>query len=341
MKLDHTAVINWASEAVLKHGRQMSKAFCDKFDVTRTTAAKALKRLVAEGWLESSGGTRPVYSPGKNRQIVHTYNLPGIEEDVIWRNDFGPYFDLPENIANIAYHGFTEMVNNANDHSQGKAVSVLMRQEGHALSIVVWDDGIGIFKKITDAMGLPDPRLALLELSKGKFTTDPANHSGEGVFFTSRMFDHFEIDANNLQYEHNINKGADVIFEMPAQTGGTMVGMYIPLNSKRTPKEVFDDFSGADGDYGFDQTVVPVRLARIGKENLVSRSQAKRLVARFEGFKTVVLDFTEVPEIGQAFADEVFRVFANSHPHVELIPVKANSNVQQMINRALAVAGSA
>ena len=40
-----------------------------------------------------------------------------------------------------------------------------------------------------------DKRQALFELSKGKFTTDPSRHSGEGVFFTSRMFDDFEIDG--------------------------------------------------------------------------------------------------------------------------------------------------
>ena len=33
------------------------------------------------------------------------------------------------------------------------------------------------------------------ELPKsGKLTTDPDNHTGEGIFFTSRVFDEFEID---------------------------------------------------------------------------------------------------------------------------------------------------
>ncbi len=35
---------------------------------------------------------------------------------------------------------------------------------------------------------------------------------------------------------------------------------------------------------------------------------------RFERFQTVVLDFTGVEEIGQDFADEVFRVFQRAHP---------------------------
>jgi hypothetical protein len=55
---------------------------------------------------------------------------------------------------------------------------------------------------------------------------------------------------------------------------------------------------------------------------------------RIERFKTVVLDFASVSSIGQAFADEVFRVFANAHPGVELVPVHAVPVVQQMIRRA-------
>jgi len=54
---------------------------------------------------------------------------------------------------------------------------------------------------------------------------------------------------------------------------------------------------------------VPVKLAQYGNDKLVSRSQAKRLLARVELFKVVMLDFTNVPTIGQAFADEIFRVF--------------------------------
>jgi hypothetical protein len=41
-----------------------------------------------------------------------------------------------------------------------------------------------------------------------------------------------------------------------------------------------------------------------------------------------------VTSIGQAFADEVFRVFARDHPDVVLVPMHAVPAVQQMIRRA-------
>ncbi len=48
-------------------------------------------------------------------------------------------------------------------------------------------------------------------------------------------------------------------------------------------------------------------------------------------FRTVLLDFSGVKIIGQGFADELFRVFASAHPHIDLIPVRANTDVQMMI----------
>ena len=48
----------------------------------------------------------------------------------------------------------------------------------------------------------------------------------------------------------------------------------------------------------------------------------------------MVLDFEGIATIGQAFADEVFRVFAQAHPGVELVATHAVSDVQQMIRRA-------
>ncbi len=103
----------------------------------------------------------------------------------------------------------------------------------------------------------------------------------------------------------------------------------------RTEKQVFEQFSSGDG-YSFTKTVVPVRIAQYGDDKLVSRSQAKRLLARVDLFKFVILDFRGVSAMGRAFADEIFRVFARNHPDVEITPINANSDVQHMINAAIA-----
>ncbi len=200
------------------------------------------------------------------------------------------------------------------------------------------DDGVGIYAKITHALGLVDMRQALFELSKGKLTTDPSKHTGEGVFFTSRMFDSFRISANDLHFDHDENMLNDWLREQKGDVfpDGTAVFMRIALASQRTAASVYAQFTDAPEDYDFSKTIVPMKLAKYGDEQLISRSQAKRLIARFDRFKTVILDFADVQEIGQAFADELFRVYGSGNPGVELMPTNMTDQVERMWLRAIA-----
>jgi len=293
--------------------------------------------LIEAGYLRKTGTTRPTYGKGEHRRRTFEYARKGLAEDQVWMRDVAPLLDvLPRNVLDIAHHGLTEMVNNAIDHSEGVRVTVTVDVNAGRLVMMVADDGVGIFRKITRALALPDERLALLELSKGKLTTDPRRHSGEGVFFTSRMFDQFQIASGELVFDHDHEDVADLLYDLEAEDvrTGTTVLMEIAVDSTRTDREVFEAYSSGPDEYAFAKTVVPVRLARIGDENLVSRSQAKRLLQRVERFRHVVLDFDGVERIGQAFGDEIFRVFALAHPDVELVATHAAPEVQQMIRRA-------
>ncbi|MGH7272453.1 MAG: STAS-like domain-containing protein, partial [Polyangiaceae bacterium] len=193
---------------------------------------------------------------------------------------------------------------------------------------------VGIFKKIQAALGLLDPRHSVLELAKGKFTTDPARHSGEGIFFTSRSLDAFRILSGDVYFSHNHGEPEDWILEQPGPSNGTYVQMRLHNHTARSLKSVFDSFAGED--YAFNKTVVPVRLTQYGDDNLVSRSQAKRLLLRVDRFRYVMLDFEGVESVGQSFADEIFRVFQSQHPDVELTAINANDAVSEMISRAMA-----
>lgn len=336
-RLDMMQVRRWVTEASHRHPQALSAALVERFKVSRAAAATALRKLADEGWIVRHGSTRPSYTPGRKRRISQVYALPGVDEQHCWEADFQPYFNLPPNVENMCHHGFTEMLNNANDHSSGTSVYVGVWQDEGEVSIAIADNGVGIFERIASALSLPDRRLALLELSKGKLTTDPERHSGEGIFFTSRMFDRFVIEANGLHYTHDTTYSHDWLLEEDFGEQGTWVRMAMPISSPRTAREVFDYYTSGPEDFSFNKTVVPVRLARLGNENLLSRSQAKRLIQRFESFRIVILDFTGVPEIGQAFADELFRVFARRHPEVSLFHIEAVPAVEAMIARAKAV----
>jgi uncharacterized protein (DUF1330 family) len=112
--------------------------------------------------------------------------------------------------------------------------------------------------------------------------------------------------------------------------------MRLSNHTSRSTKKVFDEFSSKDENYTFNKTVVPVTLAKFGPAELVSRSQAKRLLARVDLFEVVIFDFKDVETIGQAFADEIFRVFARTHPNIEMPVANSTKQIRDMIARARA-----
>jgi anti-sigma regulatory factor (Ser/Thr protein kinase) len=326
-------------EHVEAHPADVAKITAAKFDITRQAVNKHMSRLRSEGALTETGNTRNrAYKLAALTEWRGIYDVaPSLAEDLVWSSDIRPNLgDLPHNVMNIWHHGFTEMFNNAIDHSEGSAIRVTIARTAIATQMSVGDNGIGIFQKIQTALDLLDARHALLELSKGKLTTDPKRHSGEGIFFTSRMFDSFDIHSAEIMYSHEFGKAEDWLLEFPTVIGpGTLVLMKLNNHTARTTTKIFDQYALGD-DFGFNKTVVPVRLAQYGNDQLISRSQAKRLLARVELFKVVMFDFRDVPAIGQAFADEIFRVFATSHPNIELQPVHASSEVKRMIERVRA-----
>lgn len=318
---------------VEKNPKKVVVLTMQEFGITRQSVHQHIKHLIKQGVLVRVGSgsyelcplekSRAVLAIGSNKQ-----------EDVVWRNEIAPKIGtLPGNALAIWQYGFTEMYNNVVDHSGGRDVIITIKKTAHTIEMMIMDDGIGIFHKIREALNLLDERHAVLELAKGKLTTDPASHTGEGIFFTSRMFDAYQILSGEVFLSHQYEDDEDWILENRENQSGTCVFMKLKNNTARTTREIFDKFTSGD-DIQFSKTVVPVRLAQYGDERLVSRSQAKRLLDRIDRFRTVLFDFSEVESIGQAFADEVFRVFVNQHPNIELMPINANQEVTDMIRRA-------
>lgn len=322
-------------EHVEKHPNDIAKLASEHFKITRQAVNKHLRRLIFEKSLTETGETRKrAYKLAALVEWRKIYTISQeLEEHVVWDQDISAVLQpLPENVMDIWQYGFTEMLNNAKDHSTGTMILVKISKTAVTTEMMIADNGIGIFKKIQEAFHLPDQRYAILELAKGKLTTDPSRHTGEGVFFSSRMFDRFSIGADKVYYGHRLG-GDDSDWVVDWGNAGTTVLMELSNHAARTPKKVFDQYASPDEDYGFNKTVVPVNLAQYGNDKLISRSQAKRVVSRLELFKTILFDFTGVPSIGQAFADEIFRVFANEHPTISVLAIHTNSEVQRMITR--------
>jgi anti-sigma regulatory factor (Ser/Thr protein kinase) len=333
---DKNSLRHQALRLIAADGHRVGTRLAQAAGVSRQVANAHLQALVRDGLVEAEGTTRArVYRLKTLTEVSHRYPREGLEEDVVWRELVAPVVAcLPENLLGIWQYAATEMINNAIDHSGAAEVRVEVRRNALVTEILVADEGEGIFVKIQRALALHDPREAILELAKGKLTTAPERHTGEGIFFTSRALDYFEIESHHLRFSH-MPRADDAIAEQAADTPGTRVRMRLANHSARRLSEVFDAYTDPE-EYTFDKTVVPLRLAQYEGEKLVSRSQAKRVAHRFERFKRVELDFAGITEIGQGFADEMFRVFAQAHPKIRITPLNTAPAVAQMIKRAVA-----
>lgn len=328
---------NFIIDNLKLHERDIINHTVEEFGISRQAINKHMRKLIDEKLVKKTGDRKSVvYDFVPLEHWEKTFSLDGLKEDVVFRNDIkGKLLDLPDNVFNVWNYGFAEMLNNAIDHSEGGSVTVIVDRNIHGISMGIVDDGIGIFNKIKRDLDLDDVFFSLLELSKGKVTSDPKRHSGEGIFFTSRMFDDFVIVSGELVYTHQAGIDKDDVLDVlhdwhDKKINGTYIYMYLKNDSPITTEEVFNDFTGSD--FTFSKTIVPVELARFGNENLVSRSQAKRMLLRVDKFEFIVLDFKGVDSIGQGFADEVFRVFANDHPKITISVINTSQNIDNMIS---------
>ena len=336
-RTDLTPLTQWITQAAVRQGDALAAHVMQHLGVDRRRAHDVLRKLVALQWLVSEGTPRkPRYRPGPLRQVVKRYALDGLQEDEPWRRDFAPCFDLPPAVQRMAQHAFTELLNNADDHSGGGAVTVSMRQTPLQLQLLVSDDGCGLFDRIAQSFAIDDPQLAMLELSKGKLTSCPERHSGQGLFFTSRLADVFDIHANAAAFQCRAWERRRWRAGRPAARSGSSIYLAISLDTTRTLDAVLRAHSASRADYRFERTVVPLHLmdggaAAAGNAVLASRAEARRALALLPQFRHVEIDFAGVSEIGHGFADEMFRVFSSQHPALELVPVGMNPNVTAMV----------
>ncbi len=304
----------------------------ETFHISLTTVYRYLNELCTEKIIKREG-RKYVLSEIENVKIYYCNNK--LEEDRIFNEIIEPIANnLPDNVYKIWQYAFTEMMNNAIDHSNASEIIIYTLYNYCSTKIMIDDNGIGIFEKIKEYYGYETLDDAVNELFKGKLTTDSENHSGEGIFFTSRMIEHFGVLSDGKIFTHNTHH--DVIQDIVSipelkswkDKKGTTVAMIMPNNSKVNIKEVFDMFS--DVDNGFIKTHIP--LKNIFTDGFpVSRSQAKRLCARFESFEEVILDFEGIDDIGQGFAHELFVVFKRKHPHVNISVTNENQDIRKML----------
>lgn len=257
--------------------------------------------------------------------------LAALREDVVWDELARAQIDPEVAARPIFRYAFTEMLNNAIDHSDGTQVNLFAWISDDRLAFLIRDDGVGAFAKLREGLGLTDHFAAVQELSKGKRTTWPEHHTGEGIFFTSKAVDVFQLVSNGVRWTVD-NVRQDVgLGDVPDEQGTSVYCEVIPATA-RTLREVFAKYT--TDDHAFRVTRPIVKLFGYGV-SFVSRSEAKRLLDGLDDFDDVLVDFTGVTDVGQGFVDELLRVWPRSHPGKQVIPINMSNSVEFMIRRGL------
>ncbi len=301
--------------------------------VSPATAHRLLRALTVASVLEAHGKGRAARY--RFPRIRRRLRLRALEEDQVWLDlstAIGRVRPVTESEETSLRYSATEVINNALEHSRGKWLELTADfAVGGATRVTVRDDGIGVYRRIGEDFGIVSPHEAIVRLEKGKLTSDPSRHSGEGLFFSSKAVSRFRLESQATAWIVDNLVGDSGIG--PGETNrGTLVVLEVLRG--RTPRlaEVFRTYTDPKTSR-FAKTRATVKLAAHGK-SLVSRSEAKRLVDGLERFRHVTLDFSGVDVVGQGFCDEVFRVFARAHPKVALSPAGMSEAVAFMVARA-------
>lgn len=264
------------------------------------------------------------------------FKIKGLQEDQIWDkvvSETGILNVVSENVRRIVEYGFTEMLNNAIEHSRSEDVKIMIGRQSGLIRFDVIDRGIGIFENIIHARHLRSTEEAIQDLLKGKQTTAPEEHSGEGIFFTRRIADTFVIRSSQKKIFFD-NRENDFVVLSIRPVLGTKITFTIAVDSGKSLSDVFRKYTTEE--YEFGTTEVTVRLYKPGQAgSFVSRSQARRVLAGLEKFKNVILDFRGIVAVGQGFVDEIFRVWKKKYPETQITSVNINEDVEFMIKRSV------
>jgi len=328
-------------EILEKEGKVKGVDIARILGITRQAVNKHLKKLVEEGVVEKEGNTRGAFymlsdksGERESRIFKKTYKLENLQEDEVF-DEVKLFLNLTKklrkNVFDIFNYAFTEILNNAIEHSGSDKCRVEVSLLPYIVSFRIKDYGIGIFYSIYSKFGLRDEAQAVGELLKGKTTTMAERHTGEGIFFTSKSGDKIIFNSHKIKLVFD-NVRKDIWVEEIRFLEGTEVIFEISRNSRRRLDDVFKTYAPEEFEYKFERTKVSVKIF---SEECISRSEARRLLFGLDKFKEIILDFKDVKKIGQGFADEIFRVFKKRHPEIKIKIENLSKTLEPMIKHVV------
>ena len=326
------------SRFIEKRGSASSAELSKYLNISRQAINVHLRALLDAGTVVKTGSTRNArYYARSNApptaSCSRDFGLTGLDESRVYAQiaaTLNLRRLLRPNVESVVHYAFTEILNNAIDHSHANKCQVKVILSAGKLLFEIRESGIGVFHSIAKKLDLEDEQEAMIELIKGKTTTMPEAHTGEGIFFTSKVADRFSIRSHKIHIEWDRDLD-DVFVSTPHFRKGSTVVFEIRRDSRTKLEDIFDEYAPEEYGFEFHKTRIHVKLL---ETEYISRSEAKRLIHNLNKFIDVELDFRGVNKVGQGFADEIFRVFAKENPSTNIVAVNASQNVAAIIRHA-------
>ncbi len=325
-------VSNYIQELVGRGETCIPLKIQETFGLSRTTTQRYLRKLLEDGVIrKDEKGYRL-----KEKVFVLRQSLKGAipGEDSLFQKFVAKIQHFPDQAKSNFSFIFLEIMNNALEHSSASAVMATLWVSPIELRCVIYDDGVGIFQqiknffreKLNEEITLED---AKLQLVSGGFTSDRENHGGEGIYNSSLLADTFFIRSGNLIFARDYEKVESFSAETKTKKKGTIVFFAVHRDTQKTLR----NSDHANPDDGFYRVTLPLRLMTLTGTALIARSQARRFTFNFIGKKEVILDFEGITDLGQPFAHEIFKVYRNGHPEVQLIAKNTTKEMDALIAR--------
>lgn len=310
--------------------------------LTRPGVLYHLNRLIDSGEVEYASNQQRGRSVRYRLAYDHRWEFPIADvktEHSLWERLHPAILDteMTTSAKDIHTYIFGEIVNNVLEHASSDDIVILHSVRTGETRLSVRDSGVGIFDHIAATAGLPDRLSSVRRLQTGGYTTAPAGHTGQGVFFSSRATDLFSINSGGIVWTTDNLTPDQTLQTIETNAPGTTVSWCLQDKTDRSLLGLFESFSILDDDEipRFASTAIAV-AASAEATQYVTRSAAREILGGKQQFAVIVLDFSGVANIGQGFADEVFRVFPKANPSITMTAINMNEAVAWFVDQAQA-----
>ena len=190
-----SAIVNYMLEKITESDPEFIRRTMEAFSISQNTVYRYLSELLDSGAVtRKKNGVYSIVNQTKQFTLRRDANELVDEQRIYERLIYDDYVgNLPENVRKIWDFSFTEMMNNAIDHSRAGEVTIVVSANRAYTSIIIYDNGIGIFKNIRNWFALDSIELTFSSALGEQWGNKELRKSIKSTFKTRRINGKIEV----------------------------------------------------------------------------------------------------------------------------------------------------